>query len=394
MKTLIITADYPLPEDRGNRMRTMHFARFFGAYGDVDLMCYKSHVPKEKISNSFRKEFHIEFIKGENNGSNVLWSLYDKFVNCKPWIVNNYTDSSIKYVHSVIAIEDYDIIVCRYSINAFPLLTLPLKYKQRVLLDVDDLMSGDLYDALNGEKNGITRIKAIIDKKVFARYQIRCLELGKILFCSEADKLKMVKYGNSENMHVVPNIIPNQTIPESYKRDGHDNEYLLFIGNLSYKPNEMGIMWFISEVFERLPEKLQNFKLLVAGKNPQDALKKLCSQNSRIELVENPPDVVPYFEKSMAVIVPVLVGGGTRIKILEAGNCRRPVISTRLGAYGLKLNEYAEVLYFDNCDSFKEKLLWLNNRDNYLKLVDNLKSKIETDYSEKAFNKTVRKILY
>ena len=395
MKSLVISVDYPLPEDRGNRMRTMHFVRCLQQYGEVDLMCYKSHVPQRHVPNPFAREYHIDMSRGEDAAAtNPLQTMLDRLIQAKPWIVDNYSRSSIRYVHDTIMEGNYDAILCRYAVSAYPLLTLPLKYRQKVILDIDDLMSNDLYDAINGHKKGLAKIKTMVDKKILERYQVRCLELGNIVFCSEADRLKMVRHNNPEKMHVVPNIIPHQHIPESYQVDGHRNRYLLFVGNLSYKPNEMGIMWFIKEIFDRLPEEFSTLRLLVVGKNPQDALKKLCSQNKRIELVENPPDVMPYFERSLAIVVPVLVGGGTRIKILEAGNCHRPVISTRLGAYGLELEEFRHLLYFSDSDSFQQRLLWLSNRDNYLKLVKNLRIKIETDYSRETFHQGFCKILH
>ncbi len=392
MKTLIISVDYPLPEDKGNRMRTMHFVRFFLQHGDVDLMCYKSHAPLESSTSPFRNKFYIEMNAGNtDNNSNFINAIRDKFIDCKPWIVNNFTSDTIKQIHSVILREDYDTILCRYSVNAYPLLSLPIKYKQRVVLDIDDLMTGDLYDAMNGVQKGLSRIKAAIDKVVFHIYQMKCLKLGRVLFCSETDRSKMAKYASVDNMFVVPNIVPKQEIPEDYNRDGYNNKYLLFVGTLSYQPNEMGILWFIHEIFEKLPEKLQDFKLLIVGKAPGENLKKICSQHPKIELIANPPDVVPYFEKSFAVIVPVLVGGGTRIKILEAGNCFRPVITTKLGAHGLELEDYKTVLNFEGCEDFLNKMQWLKDKVNYKKVVKNLKIIVNSEYSENNFNNSLKK---
>lgn len=394
MKTLIITVDYPLPEDKGSRMRTMHFARYFNLQGDVDLMCYKSHVPKDPVTTFFRKEHHVELGKDKSSeNDNVIARIYKKYIDCKPWIVDMYTPSVIDYIHKVIINEDYNVILCRYSVNAFPLLSLLEKYRRRVVLDVDDLMCPDLYDAINGSQNGFARLKVCFDKIVFERFQRKCLELGKVIFCSETDMRKMGRYAIARNLYVVPNIIPRHSIAVDYNCVGYGNGDLLFVGSLAYKPNEMGIIWFIQEIFEKLPTELQNINLMVVGKNPQDELKALCSRNEKIVLVENPPDVMPYYEKCMAVIVPVLVGGGTRIKILEAGNYHRPVISTRLGAYGLDLQEYQNILYFGCNKSFVEQLCWLKEKKNYLDLVENMKSVVNLKYTEQAFNQQVNKLL-
>lgn len=394
MKTLIISVDYPLPEDRGNRMRTMHFVRCFSRYGDVDLMCYKTHVPDQPLETPFRKEFHIELNKDKAvSPSSSFLRLRRKLIECKPWIVNNYTDSTVKQVHTIITEENYDVILCRYSVNAYPLLSLPEKYKKRVILDIDDLMSGELYDAINGEKKGLTKIKAALDKIIFKKYQSKCLELGKVIFCSETDRTLMGKKSNSANMFVVPNIVPKQSIPGNYKLDGFNNHSLLFVGSLSYMPNEMGITWFIKEIFTKLPEQFQDIRLLVIGRNPQGRLIELCSRYKQIELIANPPDVVPYIEKSLAIIVPVMVGGGTRIKILEAGDCYRPVISTPLGAYGLDLREFKDILLFEDYKTFVNNLLWLKDKNNYDKLVYNLNKEVVSKYTEQAFNQKVDELL-
>ncbi len=394
MKTLIISVDYPWPENKGNRMRTMHFVRFFMERGEVDLMCYKSHAPSEPSESMFRKEHYIEFDpidSAENKG--ILTVLRDKFVECKPWIVNSFGGNTVNYIQAIIMEEDYDVILCRYAVNAYPLLSLPDKYKQRVILDLDDIMSDCLYDAINGEKFGFELLKTYFDKMVYRRYQIKCLELGKIILCSEADRAIMAKYIKTPKMHVVPNIAPKQEIPIDYAKNGHGNKFLLFVGVLSYQPNEMGIIWFIKEIFNKLPLEFQDIGLLVVGKDPSDKLVTVCGQNGKIDLIRNPPDVMPFFEKCFAVVVPVLTGGGTRIKILEAGNCFRPVISTPLGAYGLGLVEYDDVLYFEDYRSFVDKMNWLQEEENHNKLTKKLNEVVKSSYSEDNFQHNVSKLL-
>ena len=93
------------------------------------------------------------------------------------------------------------------------------------------------------------------------------------------------------------------------------------------------------------------------------------------------------------VLVPLLVGGGTRIKILEAGNCHRPVVTTRLGAYGLDLKEYESVLYFDEINSFSKKLTWLDDKANYQMVANGLADVVKSNYVEANFVGAVEKIV-
>ena len=393
MRTLIISVDYPLPENKGNRMRTMNFVRFFQERGDVDLMCYKSHAPLDTIKSPFRNEYHIELNNNTHSNKNFFKEISDKIIDCRPWIVNNFSAETVQYIHNVILSGKYDVILCRYAVNAYPLLTLPVNIRNKVVLDLDDLMSNDLYDAINGEKSGVKQLKSYFDKIIYKKYQVKCMDLLRVLLCSEADRVRIAKYAKKPRINVVPNIAPKQEIPAGYNKSGFGNKYLLFVGVLSYKPNEMGIVWFINEIFNKLPEEFRDSKLLVVGKDPQDKLIELCSENGKIELVMNPPDVLPYFEKCFAVVVPVLIGGGTRIKILEAGNCCRPVLSTKLGAYGLDLKDFESVLYFSEINNFIEKLSWLNNKDNYYSVTDGLAEEVRMNYTENNFASSLGKAI-
>lgn len=394
MKTLVISVDYPLPENKGSRIRTMHFVRFFQERGEVDLMCYRAYGPSGDHRSPFRKEFYLDVVADCGNGSGrIIDSLRSKFVECKPWIVNSFDAATVEYVHKVITAEKYDVILCRYTVNAYPLLGLPAQYRRRVVLDVDDLMTGELYDVVNGNLKGLTKVKAAIDKVIFRKYQQKCLEMGKILFCSEEDRAKMVRPDLAGKMFVAPNIVPRQEIPAGYKRSGYDNKTLLFVGALSYQPNETGIIWFIDNIYRKLPEDLKGTRLLVVGKDPKERLKEICSEDSNIELVENPPDVLPYYERCHALVVPVLVGGGTRIKILEAGNCLRPVISTVKGAYGLSLEDCKHIVHFSDRKSFVEKMRWLADEANYRQVTDSLGRVVQNRYSEKVFVETMEKVI-
>ena len=394
MKSLIISADYPLPENSGNRMRTMHFVRALKRHGTVDFLCYKPLAQSSSDLGTFRNEYYVELKKEINPPKHSLVRrVVDKYINCKPWIVQNFTEEVVRQIHDMILAENYDVILCRYSVNADPLLTLPDFIKKKVILDIDDLMSDDLYDAVNGDKKGLVKLKTVIDKILFHRYQNKCLSLGETVFCSETD-LRILNHGEfSEKMHVVPNIIPKQVVNETYQLDGYGNDCLLFVGSLSYQPNVMGIQWFIREIFNKLPEKFNNYKLMVVGKDPREELKRMCLQHPRIELIENPPDVVPYLERCSVVLVPLLVGGGTRIKILEAGNCCRPVITTRLGAHGLDLKEYESILYFENLDNFLDKMSWLSSKSNYDRVTKALAEIVKAKYTEDNFVSSVDKIV-
>ena len=112
---------------------------------------------------------------------------------------------------------------------------------------------------------------------------------------------------------------------------------LLFSGLMSYYPNQQGIRWFVNDVFPLVRRRVPRARLVIAGAAPPRWLQLLAGDH--IEVTGYVPDIRPYIERASVVIAPLMIGGGTRVKILEAQAMARPVVSTSLGAEGLDLED-------------------------------------------------------
>jgi glycosyltransferase involved in cell wall biosynthesis len=167
---------------------------------------------------------------------------------------------------------------------------------------------------------------------------------------------------------------------------------LLFVGTLNYMPNVEGLEWFINSVFIPFREKFQDAGLLVVGRNPKETILKLC-ETEGVELHADVPDVRPYYARSRAVVVPLLNGGGTRIKILEATLANRPVLSTPIGAEGLNFVDGLDILLFNNSDSFISQYLLLQKMDFYDGMARMAKERTQLEYSPQKFKESINKVL-
>jgi glycosyltransferase involved in cell wall biosynthesis len=394
MKTLVISVDHPQAEDKGSKIRTMNFVRYFRRIGEVDLMCYRMYADGKK-SGLFRKEHYVDFTHEELKHGNIFCSIYEKLVLKKPWLVSLYSDSVVRHINSIILHEKYDIILCRYVVNAYPLSFLPEKYKQRVILDVDDIITDKLYTTVYGRGKGLGRIKSYIDSKVLQHYQRKCCcDFDTVVFCSEEDKVSLTGSNKDSNSHVIPNIVPAIQQQNGRGCNGYKNVHvMIFVGALCYSPNKDGIIWFLKNIYKELLHEFSDLRLFIVGKDPCEDLKSLVRNYDSVELVASPPDVVPYYEMSGVVIVPLLTGGGTRIKILEAGLVRRPVISTHLGAHGLNLKDRREISFFEDAETFIDAYRWLRNSANYHNSVRALNAHVQSNYSEHTFNSKMQTVI-
>jgi glycosyltransferase involved in cell wall biosynthesis len=110
---------------------------------------------------------------------------------------------------------------------------------------------------------------------------------------------------------------------------------LLFLGSMDWMPNVDGIKWFVSDVLPLIHAKRPQTTLALVGRKPTAEILALARRDSRIVVSGTVPDVRPWLHGSTVSIVPLRIGGGTRLKIYEAVAARVPVVSTTIGAEGL-----------------------------------------------------------
>ena len=112
---------------------------------------------------------------------------------------------------------------------------------------------------------------------------------------------------------------------------------MLFLGSLEWRPNLDGVVQFVERVLPIVRREEPDARLLLVGRNPPEWLKRLAAATPSVELHADVPDVRPFLARAGMLVVPLRIGGGSRLKILEALASGTPVASTRVGAEGLEL---------------------------------------------------------
>ena len=153
-------------------------------------------------------------------------------------------------------------------------------------------------------------------------------------------------------------VVPNGFDAEVFKPGGESpaQDCILFLGTLSYQPNVQGLEWFVRRVLPLVHAKRPGIKLKIAGLDPTPRVRALG--NDRIEVLGEVSDPAEHFHRATCSIAPLLIGGGTRIKILESLAAACPVVSTSVGAEGLNLPE-GSAMIADGEASFSAALLSL-----------------------------------
>jgi glycosyltransferase involved in cell wall biosynthesis len=123
---------------------------------------------------------------------------------------------------------------------------------------------------------------------------------------------------------------------------------LVFVGSMDWMPNDDGIRWFVEKVFPRVREKFPDATLTVVGRTPSATLQQLAARTRGVEVTGTVADVRPYLARASISVVPLRVGGGTRLKIYEAMAMGIPVVSTTIGAEGLPVQNGTHLVLADD----------------------------------------------
>jgi glycosyltransferase involved in cell wall biosynthesis len=130
-----------------------------------------------------------------------------------------------------------------------------------------------------------------------------------------------------------------------------------FVGAMDWEPNVDGVEYFASEIWPAIKADVPEAKLRIVGRNPDRRAKKWASES--IEVTGRVPSVVDYLHQSAVVIVPLRIGGGTRLKIYEAMATAKAVVSTTVGAEGLDVRHGRDIMLADDTRSFSQAVIML-----------------------------------
>src|SRR5690606_17946287 len=129
---------------------------------------------------------------------------------------------------------------------------------------------------------------------------------------------------------------------------------LLFLGSLDWMPNIDGLTWFCRHIYPRICKAHPRVSLDVVGRRPTAAVRRLASSDPSIRIHADVPDVRPFLAAAQALVVPLRIGGGSRLKIFEAMSMRRPVVSTTIGAEGLPVAPGRDIAIGDDPETFAQ----------------------------------------
>lgn len=360
MKRVLIFLPYvPYPLMRGTYQRVYHLAEELARHFEVDLFCLSSepgdatHLERFKV---FCARVHFEPFQ------NVPWApfLTDRLWHPLPVTVRHWWSGKVlESLREFTAGRDYDVVdfcdlvLWPYVKAVFP--DHPARVMDRSRVDW-------LYqtEVMRTRREGwFERIKAFENLTKIARLEREVRrELALTVVCGPDDRTFLDgKLGPSERVFVLPNGANVDFFnADDWPAQPTEHPSALFCGALDYTPNTDGLAWYFGAIHPLILERCPDFRVILVGKNPTAEMRRFATMPG-VEFVGEVPDVRPFYQKAWMQVVPLRIGGGTRLKIAEGLAMANPVVSTTLGAQGLELDHEAHLLLGDSPRAFADAVL-------------------------------------
>jgi len=283
----------------------------------------------------------------------------------------------------------FDAVVCDGIYNVQ---NLPQRSQIPVLLNKDDVATVILRRYLALERNPARWLYGRIEAGKVRRWErYACRYATASLVCSDVDRAVLEALWPGGTMLVAPNVVDT----DHYVPAGPgDPLTVLYQGGMDWYPNRDAVEFFAFRILPELRRRVPGLVFRVAGRSPSAAFRRRIEAIANVEFTGPPPDMRAEIAKASVCVVPLRIGSGTRLKIIEAGAMAKPIVSTRLGAEGLDFRDGEEIVLADEPVEFATAVAALladGGRRASLGLA--ARRRVEKEHSYPIFQSSIREAL-
>jgi len=392
MKLLWVKTDFLHPTTRGGQIRTLELLRCLHRRHEIHYAAF--HDPKEpegleRANEYSSKAYPIDYQLVDKGSPAFLVELIAGLFSRMPVTIRRCRSAEMRaQLERLINQERFDCIVCDFLSPApnLPDLGSCVLFQHNVEAVIWRRRTEHASDRL---RRFYLRLQA---ERMFRYEGEVCRKVRKVIAVSETDAALMREWYGLKRAEAVPT--------------GVDADYfkvrspvppvadLVFVGSLDWAPNIDGIDWFQREVLPLILQHKPACSVAIVGRKPPRAIQELSNRYPGVQVTGTVPDVRPWVWGSKVSIVPLRVGGGTRLKIFEAMAAGIPVVSTTIGAEGLGARDGDTIRVADTPEDFAAACIaLLNDGAERKRLRDRALQMVTEQYSWEAVASAFEKLL-
>jgi polysaccharide biosynthesis protein PslH len=359
MKILWVKAGGLVPPDTGGKIRSYNTLLQLAKHHAITLFSFYAAHEKDvhaELSQVFQRAILIPLDLPMSKSARELLDYALHLVSREPYNLTKYCRPVVRRkLRDLLEKDKYDVIVCDFLVAAG---VIPWAWPCPKVLFTHNVEA--IIWQRHFEMAGNPLWKALSWwewKRMEAAEQRYLQKADHVLTVSENDRTTFGRFLDPWKLTVMQTGVDTEFFLPSLEKETPNS--LVFTGSMDWLPNEDGIFYFANEIFPMILRQVPDVKLCIVGRNPSRRLQDLASRISNIQITGWVEDVRPYLARCAVCIVPLRIGGGTRLKIFEAMSMAKAVVSTSIGAEGLPVRNAEHLLIADDPVSFAEKTVQL-----------------------------------
>ena len=274
-----------------------------------------------------------------------------------PYVIQKYRSSEMsRFIREIDSVRACDLIICDFLTPSINLFSENKRLNAPTLLfqhNVESMICTRLYEKAG---NAAKRFYFRGQWQRMVAYEKRASEKcdGVVAVSDEDAKVFRQEFGLKNVLGAVPT-----GVDVSYfatKKESRKPRSLVFLGSMDWMPNIDAVNFFTAEIWPLVKKQFPETTFTIVGRNPPESVQQLAKTDDKIRVTGTVADVRPFVNGSEVMIVPLRVGGGTRIKIFEGMASAIPVISTRVGAEGLPVKDRENIFLADSPLEFSQAI--------------------------------------
>jgi glycosyltransferase involved in cell wall biosynthesis len=250
-----------------------------------------------------------------------------------------------------LAEERFDLLVCG---GVYNVPNLPRPASIPVLLDKDDLNFVIYERWLRHEPGLLRRAYGALELAKMRRWEIGVCRVARaLLAASEVEQAFLARLCPQVPTFVVPNVVDTEHYVPWPEAEGA-RPVVLYQGAMDWHPNRDAVAFFVEQILPSLRRRVPDVVFRIAGRRMPEGLRRRLADEPGVEVAGTVPDMRVEIARATVCAVPLRIGSGTRIKILEAAAMGKAIVSTSLGAEGLSLEDGEEIVIADTPAAFAD----------------------------------------
>jgi glycosyltransferase involved in cell wall biosynthesis len=339
LHVVLIDEELPYPPLSGKRIRTLSLVQRLAARHRLTYVAHRNQDAREaEVAGAHFARLGIRTVVVQRpvpprSGASFYARLAANLFSPLPYSVATHTSRVLcAKLAELAATEAIDLWHCEWTPYLHALRGVP---GRRVVMahNVESVIWQRYHET---EANPLKRWYIKQQWRKFLRFERQALAGADLTIAvSDTDAQRFRQDLGAQKVDVVDNGVDSSYF--SLSEQPRDPATLLFLGSLEWRPNLDGVAQLLDRVLPSVRAHEPSTRLLLVGRNPPEALRRRAAATAGVELHASVPDVRPFLARASMLVVPLRIGGGSRLKILEALSSGTPVVSTRVGAEGLHL---------------------------------------------------------